>query len=243
MATTVAAPRRAKIQSDRMFFSFLCLLVLVTVWLGFSKTYYAVGLIKAPLPAPIIHVHAVVNTLWLLTLVVQTALVSARKVKLHMTVGLWGFGLACIMPVVGTMAAINALRRDMSPPGSGLTSLTFFVVPISALLTFCILAGFAYKLRRKPDYHKRLILIGTFALMDAAIGRFPYTLGIASTPMAQTLILLAFPALIVVYDLITLRKVHFATWTATLLLAFELIARVPLAMTGPWQAFAKMVHG
>lgn len=243
MATTVVAPRRAKVQTDRYFFSFLCLLVLVTVWLGFSKTYYAAGLTSAPLPAPIVHVHAVINTLWLLTLTVQIALVSARKVKLHMAVGLWGFGLACILPPVAFAAAISSLRRNFSPPGSGLSALTFFVVPISALLTFCVLTAFAYKLRRRPDYHKRLIMIGTFALLDAAIGRFPYTLGIGASPLSQTLMLLAFPALIVAYDLLTLHRIHRATWTASLLLAAELILRVPLAMTPPWQALAKMLHG
>lgn len=240
--TTIAAPRRAKVQTDRYFFSCLCLLTLVVVWLGFSKTYYGVGMVNAPLPAPVIHVHAVIFTLWLLTLIVQTALVSARKVKLHMTVGLWGFGLACIMPVIGTAAAVNGLRRDIAPI-AGIPPLTFFVVPVSAILTFCILAGFAYKLRRRPDYHKRLIMIATFTLLDAAYGRFPNTVGFGNSALAQILLVLALPALIVLYDLITLRRIHFATWTATLFLAFEQIARIPLAQTAPWQAFAKMIHG
>ncbi len=67
-------------------------------------------------------------TLWLLTLILQIGLVTARKVKLHMAVGLWGFGLAAVMVVVGVLAAINALRRNMVPPGSGLSALTFFAV-------------------------------------------------------------------------------------------------------------------
>ena len=121
MSTTVMAPRRTRVQPDRIFFPTMCLVILATVWLGFSKTYYAAGMVRAHLPAPIIHVHAALMTLWLLTLTVQTALVSVRKVKLHMAVGLWGFGLAaCIIPI-GSMAAVNSLRRDLSPPGSGLS--------------------------------------------------------------------------------------------------------------------------
>ena len=223
MATTVVTPRKTRIQPDRIFFPLMCLTILVTVWLGFSKTYYGVGMVRAQLPATIIHVHAVVMTLWLLTLVVQTSLVSVRKVKLHMAIGLWGFGLACIMPVIGFMAGVNSLRRNMSPPWSHLTALTFFIIPVAAVLTFTILAAFAYKLRRRPDYHKRLIFIATFALMDAAIGRFPYTLGIAASPLAQTIWLLSFPAIIVVYDLVTLRRIHRATWTASLFLAFAFL--------------------
>src|SRR5579862_4463215 len=240
MATTVAATRRARVHPDRYFFPAVCLLILVIVWLGFSKTYYAAGLIRAPLPAPIIHVHAVVFTLWLLTLVTQTALVSARRVKLHMAVGLWGFGIAVIMPIVGVFAAINALRRDMSPPGSGLSALTFFVVPLSAILVFCILAGLAYKLRRRPDFHKRLIMFATFVLLDAAFGRFPYTIGIGASPLAQTLFVMALPVLMVVYDLVSLHRIHRATWMAFLLILVEQLVRIPLAQTAPWQAFAKM---
>lgn len=243
MATTIATTRRARVHSDRYFFPSVCLLILVIVWLGFAKTYYAAGLIHAPLPAPIIHVHAVVFTLWLLTLVGQTALVSARRVKLHMTLGLWGFGVAVIMPVVGVLAAINALRRDMSPPGSGLSALTFFIVPLSAILVFCILAGFAYSLRRSPDFHKRLIMLATFCLLDAAFGRWPYTIGIGASPLDQSLLVLALPALLVGYDLTSLHKVHRATWMGGLLILVEQLVRIPLAQTGPWQMFAKMAHG
>lgn len=242
MATTVAAPRRAKVHPDRYFFPAMCALVLVIVWLGFSKTYYGVGMVRAHLPSPIIHVHAVVFTLWLVTLVVQTGLVTARKVKLHMAIGLWGFALAAVMVVIGLASAVNALHRDMSPPGSGLSALTFFVVPVSAMATFSILAAWSYAVRRKPDQHKRLILIATLALLDAAIGRFPYTLGPIG-PLGQTLILLTLLAMVVMYDLISRKAIHRVTWMAALLVAVENIVRIPLAQTAPWQAFARMIHG
>ncbi len=237
------APRKTKVNSDRIFFPSMCLLFLVTVWLGFSKTYYAAGLVTAHLPAPIIHIHAAAMTLWLLTLIVQISLVSVRKVKLHMAVGLWGFALAACMIPIGTLAAINALRRDMSPPGSGLSPLTFFVVPVSALLAFLILAAWSYSVRRKPDQHKRLILLATVPLLDAAIGRFPQTLGIASTPIAQLLLICIFPAVLIAYDLVSRRKVLRVTWIGSLLLLVVWLTRIPLAQTAPWQAFARLVHG
>ncbi|HEY3704091.1 MAG TPA: hypothetical protein VGL22_03465 [Terracidiphilus sp.] len=243
MATAVMTPRKTKVQSDRIFFPLMCLLILVTVWLGFSKTYYAAGMVTAHLPAPIIHVHAAAMTLWLLTLTVQTSLVSVRRVKLHMVTGLWGFALAASMIPIGTLAAINALRRDMSPPGSGLTPLTFFVVPVTALLAFALLAGWSYAVRRKPDQHKRLILLATVPLLDAAVGRFPETLGIASTPMSQLLILCMFPAALIAYDLISRRRIQRVTWMGTLVLLVIWLTRIPLAQTAPWQALAKLVHG
>ncbi|HVZ83321.1 MAG TPA: hypothetical protein VG893_06565 [Terracidiphilus sp.] len=242
MATMAIESRRARLHPDRVFFPAMCLLMLVTIWLGFAKTYYAAGLVRAPLPAPIIHVHAAVFTLWLLTLVVQIALVSARKVKLHMAVGLWGFGLAGAMVVVGVLAAINALRRNMSPLGSGLSALTFFAVPIFTISLFAVMAAWSYSQRRRPDYHKRLMLIANIGLMVPAIGRFPYTL-MPMGPMAQHLILFSFLAIAVIYDLVTLHKVHRATWQGSLLTVVVTLATIPVGMTPVWQHFAQWVHG
>jgi hypothetical protein len=243
MATTVVTPRKTRIQPDRIFFPLMCLTILVTVWLGFSKTYYGVGMVRAQLPATIIHVHAVVMTLWLLTLVVQTSLVSVRKVKLHMAWGLWGFALAVCMIPIGTLAGINSLRRDFTAPWAGLSPLTFFVIPISAILAFAVLAAWSYAVRRKPDQHKRLIVLATIPLLDAAVGRFPATLGIGASPMAQFWIICIFPAALIVYDLVSRHKVQRVTLIGTLLLVVMWLTRVPLAQTAPWQAFARMMHG
>lgn len=243
MATAVMTPRKTRIQPDRIFFPFMCMVFLVTVWLGFSKTYYAAGMMRAHLPAPIIHVHAAVMTLWLLTLAVQTSLVSIRRIKLHIAVGLWGFGLAASILPIGMLAAVNALRRDMTPPGSGLSPLTFFIVPISALLSFAVLAAWSYAVRRKPEQHKRLILLATIPLLDAAIGRFPFTLGIATTPLAQFLLLSSLPATMVVYDILSRNAVQRVTWISSLMLVLMWLTRIPVANSVVWQAFARLVHG
>ena len=243
MSTAVMTPRKARVQPDRIFFPFMCLVILATVWLGFSKTYYAAGMVRAHLPAPIIHVHAAVMTLWLLTLTVQTSLVSVRRVKLHMAVGLWGFGLAVCLVPIGLMAAVNYLRRDMAPPGSGLSPLTFFVVPVTAMASFAVLAAWSFRVRRKPEQHKRLIVLATIPLLSAAIERFPNSIGVAVSPRIQLLIICMFPAALVVYDLVSRRKVLRVTWIASLMLLTMWLTRIPLAQTAPWQAFARMVHG
>jgi hypothetical protein len=242
MATAVVAKQRPKVNPDRVFFPVMCLLVLITVWLGFSKTYYAIGMVRATLPSPVVHIHAIVFSLWLVTLVTQTLLVTARKVKLHMTLGLWGFGLAGVMVVLGLVAACGSLQRNLSPPGSGLDPRVFFVVPISDILIFAALTTWSYLARRRPMEHKRLIMLATITLLDAAIGRFP-TAVTPMGPLGQTLIFFAFLLLMIGYDIITLKKVHRATWIASLLIAVVTLARIPLAQTGAWMKFAGLIHG
>ncbi len=61
--------------------------------------------------APIIHVHAVVFTLWLLTPTSQTGLVSVKKVQLHRKLGLWGFGLVALRLMIGLMGRSTKCLR------------------------------------------------------------------------------------------------------------------------------------
>ena len=68
---------------------------------GFARTYYLAGMVRAPLPNRLIHIHGAIMTLWMVVLLVQVALISARRVKWHMTFGLFGFGLATAMAIIG----------------------------------------------------------------------------------------------------------------------------------------------
>jgi hypothetical protein len=236
------APVRRSVSPDRIFFPSMCLLILVTVWLGFAPTYYAAGMVLAKLPAPIIHVHAVVFTLWLLTLIVQIGLVSAKKVHLHRKLGLWGFGLAAVMIVVGLMAATNSLRRDFAPPGSGLDPGVFYIVPFGSILLFAAFIGWAYSVRRRPVEHKRLIIFATLVILGAAIGRFPQTIA-PMGPLAMNLIAIGIMVPLLVYDLATLKKINRVTIISFLVIGVWLFLRVPLGMTTPWLKFATFMHG
>ena len=103
-------------QHDRLFFSGLAILILITTVVGFAPTYFLAGIVRAHLPSPIIHVHAVVFSLWILLLVTQTSLVAAHRTDIHRKLGLAGFGLACLVTVLGLLAATNALSRNFAPP-------------------------------------------------------------------------------------------------------------------------------
>ena len=87
------------------------------------------------------------------------------------------------MLVLGLLAAVDSLRRGTAP--LGLDAKTFFVIPISDILAFAGFVGLAYYWRRKPEAHKRLILIGTIAITDAAIARWPAGFIQSHPPMAN----------------------------------------------------------
>lgn len=232
--------RPANPPSDRLFFGFMVFALYATVYFGFARTYYAAGLIHAPLPAPIIHVHAALMTLWLVLLAVQTALVLARKVAWHRSLGIVGFAVALAMVVIGPIAATNSLRRGTAP--HGLDPLTFYIIPISSIALFAVFAFAAWRARRRPADHKRLILIANIAIIDAAVGRWTLPLFVQHPP-TQDLIPLVYLLAIVAYDLISQHKVLKSTIWAALLLIVVHVTRVPFAQSHVWHAFATFMGG
>jgi hypothetical protein len=225
---------------DRMFFAGMTVLMWATVLFGFTKTYFGAGMVAAPLPNLLIHIHGAAFTLWMVLLVVQIGLISAKKLQWHRQLGLVGFGLSIAMVVLGVMAAIDALRRGVG--ALNVTPKTFLVVPLSDMVIFSVLVLFAYLARRQPAAHKRLILIATIALMDAAVGRWPVAI-FAAQPKLQDLVPLAFLLLVAGYDLISLGRIHRSTAWASALLIVVHLGRFPLGMTHAWQVFAGALGG
>ena len=118
MATTILPEARLRRNRayDNYFFSTMVLLIFATVFVGFARTYFLAGVFRAPLPNVLIHIHGAVFSAWILLLITQTALVSARRVDIHRKLGLAGFALACAMIVLGLLASANSLARNFAPP-------------------------------------------------------------------------------------------------------------------------------
>lgn len=239
MADLAVVPERVSVHkpsrtADRVFFSVMPFVMLAMVLYGFARTYFLVGMVAAPLPNKLIHVHGAAFTLWMMLLIVQTALVSTKHVKWHMGLGLYGFGLAVAMLVLGTLAAVDAMRRGEGH--LGLDAQTFFVIPMTAMLLFGTLVFFAYKLRRNTEAHKRLITIATMAIMDAAVGRWQHPAILQRIPPTQDLVILTLLLTLVVFDLFNLRRVSKYTVFGVLLVMVVHVVRVPLGHTAAWHA-------
>ena len=233
----VRTPNRAW---DRMFFSAMALLVLASVLYGFARTYFLAGMVTAPLPNRLIHVHGAAFTLWIVLLIVQTGLISARQIRVHRTLGLGGFGLAVVMVILGVFAATDALRRSTGALGAD--AKTFFIVPITDMVLFSVFVFFAYRARSKPEAHKRLILIATIALLGAAVGRWPITF-LQQHPPFVDIVLFGFLLLIVIYDLFSLHRVSRTTMWASALYVVVHVVRFPLGTTSAWHSLADWVIG
>src|ERR1051325_3628440 len=104
-STTKPARSIPDLRYEHLFFSGMSILMLITVFAGFARTYYLAGVFRAPLPSLIIHLHGAAFSIWIVLLVTQTLLVSARRVDIHRRLGLAAFFWACVMIVLGLLAA------------------------------------------------------------------------------------------------------------------------------------------
>jgi hypothetical protein len=225
--------------AERIFFGGMAVLLCVIVFLGFFRTFFGVGFVKAPLPNLILRVHGIVFTAWMLLLVTQAALVSTGRVAWHRTLGIVAFGLSPLMIGLGVIAAIDALGRKVSiGPLDPATSLALPLVNITA---FAIVIAAAWKARRRPDAHKRLVVLATVSLSTAALGRIPWTQLDLSPAVGPVIGLAALILLLVAYDVLSLRRVHRSTmWAAPLVFAAGAFA-VPFGMTPAWHHFAEFL--
>lgn len=223
---------------DHLFFSSMALLMLATVFLGFARTYYLAGMFRAPLPSLIIHLHGAAFTGWILLLVTQTSLVSAGRLDIHRRLGVAAFLWACLMVILGVLAATDSLDRNAGPAGRD--PKFFYIIPLTDMLIFATLIFFAFRFRSRPATHKRLILVGTVALMIAPIARWP--IWNHRDPVTATLTSYIFLLILLTYDLWSTRKVHRATiWAGTFLIFIQQI-RIPIGKTAAWHSFATWVQ-
>jgi hypothetical protein len=223
---------------DRIFFSAMAVILWGSVLFGFAKTYFLAGMVRAPLPSVLVHIHGAAFTLWMVLLVVQIGLISTKHLKWHKQLGLAGFGLSVAMVVLGLLAATAAMRRGSAP--QGLDAKVFYAVPMTGIVTFAVMIYLAYRMRFQPAAHKRMILIATIGITDAAVGRWPVAI-LQARPQLQNLVMLGFLLLVVGYDLVSLHRVHKVTIWASIVLMIVLVGGIPFGMTPLWQSFANFM--
>jgi uncharacterized membrane protein YozB (DUF420 family) len=156
---------------DRNFFLTYVVLIWFGVVMGFGGDIQDHIVRHKPAFPLIVHFHAVVFVGWVVVLTAQVLLIRRRRPDLHMRLGRGAMILAAIMVVLGPATAIIVERNNFGTPDS---DPAFFAVQFTDILAFAGLAAaaFAFALRGDPSAHKRLILLATLYISDAAFARF-----------------------------------------------------------------------
>lgn len=169
-------PKRMKVRGD-VFYLVMAIIVAAAVTIGFGPNLDA-RLLHPSSPRPtILYLHVAVSTAWVLLFIAQTALVRTRRVAWHCRLGLGGLVVGTLLPPLGLATAIVTTRMGIADdPAGGIGGMAFFAVSCLDMLAFSLAFGLAIAWRRRPDDHKRLMLIATCCLLSAAFARFPHWL-------------------------------------------------------------------
>jgi hypothetical protein len=108
---------------------------------------------------------------------------------------------------------------------------------------FGTLVGFALAWRRDRQAHKRLMLVGSIALLVAAIARWPFAVIEAGGPPVVMGLNDLYLVPMVMWDLATSRRVHPATLWGGLALVASQPLRFMLSGTEAWLVFARWLTG
>jgi hypothetical protein len=231
MAVSVSVASRR----ERLYYVGMAVVIATIAFAGFAPSYYLRWHYDSPPLMPLLHLHGLVFTSWLVLLVVQTSLVAAGRVDLHRRLGVAGAVLAGLMVVVGTVTAVIRAGQGAAPPG--VSPLAFLAVPLGDIVVFASLVASALHFRRRPDVHKRLMLLATISLMAAPIARLPFVLQggpPAFFGLADLLIVAC-----VAYDIISRGRLHRATVFGGLVIVLSQPLRLMLSGTGAWLRFAE----
>jgi hypothetical protein len=230
------APRDAAARRERRFFGGMAAACAVTVFAGFLPTYYLNGVAGARFElTPLLHWHGAVFTAWMLLLAVQTSLIATNRVRTHRTLGAFGVALAAAVTVLGALVAI-ARTRDGLIADHGVPPLVFLAVPLVGIATFAALVAAAVLLRRNAAAHKRLMLLATLELVTAGVSRLPVVEEWGAIGFFAVTDL--FVVALVVYDLVSRKRVHAATLWGGLAFVLSQPLRLLIGASAPWQAFA-----
>ncbi len=223
--------------------------------IGFAPTYW-VPLARGTLNVqPIFHAHAAVFYGWTLLFLVQAWLAANRKLTRHREWGVFGVALATTMCFVGMAAAIASLKESTAD-GFGDAARAFSILPVSGVVFFAALFTLALVYVRKPETHRRLMVVATVSLLQAAVGRWvliflaPVLLDggpVGPPPVFVTILPGLLSDLLIVAGMIhdrrTIGRVHPVYWIAGGALVGLQILRVPLSATPAWTRIADWLLG
>ena len=109
---------------ERLFYLGMALAILITVFAGFSRSYFLKARFGTLPLSLLLHVHGLVFTSWILLFLAQTTLVAARRTDIHRRIGVLGGVLAALLVIVGTTTAIIRVKQGatVSAPVAGCLS-------------------------------------------------------------------------------------------------------------------------
>ena len=241
-----------------VWMSGVCLAIAI---LGFMPSYFVPMVTGGFIGLPLMHIHGLILYSWMILFFAQTWLVATGRTPSHRTWGMLGISIVTAMVFMTlTLSASQIAMASLpgQPHGLARAMRTFKWVSVGGMIFVAATFALAIVNIRKPDVHKRLILLMTISMLGAPIARWfifffapasdaalhindplPYLevppIFVAIPPMIVSDILLF---IAIFHDWRTIGRVHPVYLIGGGVLLLYQVTLVPAANSGAWQAAA-----
>jgi hypothetical protein len=224
--------------ADKSFFVIASALFAILVFLAFAQKFYLGWLFKTPSLSLFLQLHGMVMTGWVTLFVVQVALVETRHLRIHQRLGKFGAAWAGLVVVFGTAATLHASAREVREHTElAPLQLTITGLELTEMLLFAGFVTSAVWLRRRGDYHKRLMMLTLLCMLPSVLPRLPW--GVFQSLSSILLGVYAALVLCIGIDVLQQRKRHPAFVIGGSILAGTLLLAFLGAQTSAWQNFLR----
>jgi hypothetical protein len=227
---------------NRRFYTWFAVCAFLIIFAGFAHTFYLRFIFETKGLPVLLHLHGFLFTAWFVLFFVQVRLVARHRVDLHRKLGVVGAFLAPLCACVAIGVSFNAGRRFVLAHPNSLTNLRArpAAMDFGTSLMFLVLVGIALYFRRRPEIHKRVMVLACCSILLPAIGRIPLLFGtvfdtvgfwglVAITEVA--------PLACILYDTIKHRRLHPAFGWGGAVVLLSLPAFMLIGASDSWLKF------
>lgn len=209
--------------AERRFFIGSAIVIAALCFAGFARSYYLRAWLGKRALAPVLHLHGMIMTAWIVLFTVQIVFIAKHRIQLHRKLGVLGALLAALVVGLGAFIVVRDVGRQ-SPNATTASFWTLFAAFDGInLILFGGLVFAAVWMRRRSDVHKRLMLLAALSLLPPALGRIAIQfVPDEREPITKLALLAGCVVLVVLIDTLRNRRLHPAFgWGIALLLSLN----------------------
>lgn len=215
------------------FFVSIASLLGIALLIGFSRTFFLQPLFDTPALTLAFIVHGIFGSAWFVMLGMQAWLAHQGRIADHRKLGGYAPYLAVAIVLSTLWVVFVNLRLPMT--GSGLPRASGMLLQLSTTAWFVGLFLYAWKMRHRPDVHKRAMVLATVTMMAPAFSRISRMFRDSGPPPFDSAYLAGiFIGALAIYDLRSTGKVHRVTAIAGIGYLAWVSVRQPIAKSDAW---------
>jgi hypothetical protein len=148
----------------------LGILMAIIAVIGFWRTYFGALFTGQSHAEWFFHLHAAIFMGWIGLVILQSYLAITGRTALHVKIGKFGMAYGAALVVFGLSLSLFLFARKVALVGPAGTR-GGFLTPLTDMLTFALFLGGAWFYRKRPEFHRRFILLAANGIIIAAVGR------------------------------------------------------------------------